>query len=414
MWCCSVNTVPSSFTSTVCSPIVYRTSRFVDRSWRSFLASPARPLQRPARWPNVAGILVRSWLLHLSGLFRHLRHHSDLRIARRTMPLRPGSLRKPRPQSRRCPKPLPMFPLLTTMPRWRLQLTCRLRAVCRVRPWSSTSSCPVAGWWVCYSGLSVSAGISHIDPSLRVALDSDDATPDHAPLTRKAASASATVTSAVPLTGLSCSICRRSSSRWIVFGRISMWILRTFTPCLTHHRYQMVIYLWYHRPRLRNRSRLTRRVMPSLSIAPVSVRRRRRQCPSLTALRSCSSCRRRRLLFRRRSRLKPIPPCCSDSSQLITSGFLSLRRILCPSHLHLYSARGLLMRRPAPQPWLSTLWLRISGTAVPTDLPHIGTTNTRLWTPHLVCRFTIHNSWSGWGRQSLPACSVGHLQSGSG
>ena len=123
--------------------------------------------------------------------------------------------------------------------------------------------------------------------------------------------------------------CRRSSSRRIVFARISMWIWRTFAPCLTHYRCQMVIYLWSRRPQLRNRSRLTRRVKPSLFIAPVSVRRRR--CPSLTALRSCSSCHRRRLLFRRRSRSKPIPPCCFISPRRITSGFLSLRRILCSS-----------------------------------------------------------------------------------
>ena len=61
---------------------------------------------------------------------------------------------------------------------------------------------------------------------------------------------------------------------------------------------------------------------------------------SLTALRSCSSCRRCRLLFLRQSRSKRIPPCCFDSPQLITSGFLSLRRILCPSRLHLCSARA--------------------------------------------------------------------------
>ena len=113
----------------------------------------------------------------------------------------------------------------------------------------------------------------------------------------------------------------------------------SFTPCLTHHQCQMMIYLWCRRPRLRNRSRLTRRVKPSLFIAPVSVRRHQRRCPSPTALRSCSSCRRRRLLFLRRSRSKAILPCCSDTPQLITSGFLSLGRVMCPSRLRLCSAR---------------------------------------------------------------------------
>ena len=37
-----------------------------------------------------------------------------------------------------------------------------------------------------------------------------------------------------------------------------------------------------------------------------------------------------------------------------------------------------------------------------------------MWIPHLVCRFTTHNSWSVWGRWSLPACLAGHLESGSG
>ena len=41
----------------------------------------------------------------------------------------------------------------------------------------------------------------------------------------------------------------------------------------------------------------------------------------------------------------------------------------------------------------------------------IWSTNTRSLTPHLVCKCAIHNSWSGWGRQNMHACLVGHIAS---
>ena len=55
------------------------------------------------------------------------------------------------------------------------------------------------------------------------------------------------------------------------------------------------------------------------------------------------------------SMISPILACWFSSPRLIGSGFLSLRRILCPSCLHLCSARALLMQRPAPKPRQTTI-----------------------------------------------------------
>ena len=55
--------MPSLFTGTVCTLTIYLTSHYVDPSWRSSLASTARPLRKPAQWPNVAGIPTQDPLL---------------------------------------------------------------------------------------------------------------------------------------------------------------------------------------------------------------------------------------------------------------------------------------------------------------------------------------------------------------
>ena len=150
--------------------------------------SPARPLQRPARRTSVAGIIVRSRLLHLSDVFRHLCPHSGLYIAHRTTPLRPGRLREPRPQLRRRPKPRPMLLLLYTVPRWRLLLTCAPGPA--PAPAQSpadefdTLDCP-----------SPPGSRTSTPPYELLSTHSDDATPVHAPPARKAVRASSTVTS---------------------------------------------------------------------------------------------------------------------------------------------------------------------------------------------------------------------------
>ena len=177
----------------------------------------------------------------------------------------------------------------------------------------------------------------------------------------------------------------RSCCRWIGFGRILMWPRRTCIPCLMR-----------------------------LSIAPVLVRQPRRRCQSPTGPLSSRSCHSRLLLFRRWSSSTRIPPCWFSSPWLIGSGSPSLRRIMCPSCLHLCSVRGLLLLRPALKPRLIILLSCHNWTDVPPDSRSTGIMNTPMWIPRLVCRFTTHDSWSGWGRWSLPAGSAGHPVSGSG
>ena len=206
--------------------------------------------------------------------------------------------------------------------------------------------------------------------------------------------------------GLSHSICqgrksrdfRRSSSRRIGFDISAVWhvtrIRWSFVYDLASHDSGIDIawlggWCWVFRYRQ-------------------SVWRHRRRCPSPIALRSCSSCRCRRLLFRRQSSSKQILACWFSSPQLIGSGFLSLRQILRPRLA--FVARGPFW---CGQPRLTTLWSWINRTAVFTTSLHVGTTNTRMWILHLVCRFTTHNSWSGWGRRRLHTSSAANPASGS-
>ena len=78
------------------------------------------------------------------------------------------------------------------------------------------------------------------------------------------------------------------------------------------------------------------------------------------------------------------------------------------SWLPLYFVKGCLMLQ------LATLGSGINMAVVSTWSRRIRTTNTTLRMARLVCKFTTHNFWSGWGPRNRPAYSDGHPVSGSG